>query len=688
MKSHNSYRIHSTQWFRDSDFEQLCKDLAACGEGYDDLALFSDHTHSVMNLDEMKRRAELFAERAAVLREKKLGDKIGVNILCVMGHHPENEAMRLNDDRFTRLTDLNGIPIDGCFCPSDELYRKEYLAPMFTAWAENGADFIWLDDDLRYFYHFPAKKKSSGEGLLFCFCENCMAKFNRKHGTNYTRDELRKAFSSGSRQARLDIRRKWLNFSGESLCSLLAFTAECVRKVNPAVQVGLMDCELHMYPGGTASYEAMTEAMCPDPAKYPVPRMRPGGSVYTDFHMFPEMVLWKSTRIGACVDYMPERITDIESEIENTNYQRMRKSCRATAFESALYCAAGCTGAAWNIFTYSEPDMNIGIMQYLTKFRPFFDRLADANKRHLQRGLCCLWKPGQAAANSLDGEWDNGFSASASSMLFSEIFGAGLPLAYRPEAADAFILTGNTAHDYTDEELCDIFRRGVYCDTSALAILEERNLAHLAGFRRGRKIAADAFEVFTDHPLNGGSAGFWRDCRLSFAHFWGDGGGVYALEPMNGTCETLAYLEDYRNIRLAGCCMGICTNELGGRVAVAGYYPASDLLFSRKLQQLRAVFNYLSGGMCAWVDSYHRIRIFVRHDTERRKIILELANGSDDPAEDVRIRISSAGKEALLTEMTMKETSLTGTPVSDGVTEFRISGLEPWSVNLLEAEMA
>lgn len=292
-------------------------------------------------------------------------------------------------------------------------------------------------------------------------------------------------------------------------------------------------------------------------------------------------------------------------------------------------------------------------------------------------------------ANNLDGAWEDDFSGTASWAVYCELFGAGFPQAFRPDEADLFLLTGNTVYDYSEAELCDIFRRGVYCDAATLRGLERRGLSRLAGFRCGERFREDAVEVLTAHPINGTDAGCRRDGRLSFARFWGDDGGVFALEPVPGMephCETLAELHDYADAALAPCSMGICTNELGGRVAAAGYYPASNLLFAFKLRQLRNIFNTLgnAGAMSAYINSCHRRRIFVRHDPLRRRAVIELANASEDPAESVVLCVRGGASPALLTADDLRQTELPVHSRRCGTAQYVIRHLAPWSVSLLE----
>ena len=121
--------------------------------------------------------------------------------------------------------------------------------------------------------------------------------------------------------------------------------------------------------------------------------------------------------------------------------------------------------------------------------------------------------------------------------------------------------------DFSDEELMEIFRGGVFLDVAAWHALDHRGLAHLTGVRPIAAIERDAIEVLTNHQINDSYVGRQRNCRQSF---WFEP--VYCLETSAGGVEILAEMVDYMG-RGLGTCLAAYENELGGRVVVAGYYP-------------------------------------------------------------------------------------------------------------------
>ena len=107
---------------------------------------------------------------------------------------------------------------------------------------------------------------------------------------------------------------------------------------------------------------------------------------------------------------------------------------------------------------------------------------------------------------------------------------------------------------------------GVMVDGPGLAELQELGLGEYAGFQVSGKRELDMFEAFTQDPINGRFAGWWRDCHPTFFP-----DPAYLVQPLAGA-RVLAEIVDFEGVS-SGPCAGVFENSLGGRVAVMGYYP-------------------------------------------------------------------------------------------------------------------
>ena len=662
------YRISYRYCEDRPQLEQLKEALAHNRDHYDDIGIQSSFTHGVLCKEEFLRRLERIRETAAFLRP--VADKTGIIFLATIGHHAENLALAPKD--YTPLTDMYGNTAACTCCPNDPRYREEHLRPVFTAIAKSGLDFCWMDDDVRYLGH--------GRLTFVCFCDHCLKLFNAAHGTHFTRDELRQKLDSTDTAERIRYRKMWLEFSGQSVVSLYHFIEGVVHAEAPSMQLCAMDGGMHY--GDNAPYEASSRALQHVGNQGVAPRWRPGGGAYADDNVLRDMVAGKSHQLGYEAAHLPDFVTDIESEVESFSYQRLCKSATAMQFEAALYTAAGATGTTWNILCDCDRfDANPPIMAAASRIQPFLERLTQTNGRQRPQGIWTGHGDYHGALFGLKAEesWGELKPSPYYEPFESALFYAGLPAAYRPQEAAATILFGDTAWAFADDELRDIFSSGVYCDAQTLAILEERGLADLAGFRRGKPVTGDAVEEFMPHPLTDGLLALRRDCHLPLGCWLGDDGGAYELLPFGEGAETLATLKEYTGQTVAACSCGLWRNALGGRVVVAGHCPLSNALFASRIEFLKRVFLWLSDGtLPAYVASYHKVALWARPGTS-----VTVANAALDAAEAVDLRVKGGPLAARCVTQDGTEVPLTGTAFSDGYTAYRLPTLQPLTVALV-----
>ncbi len=658
-----TYRIPPAFWQDFDRFGVLLDELERQRSGFDDVALFCGFTHSLRRLEVV--REEQPRLRAALAELRQRGIPGGINLLCAVGHHTEN--LPEIPDGLQPFTGLDGGGCPGTVCPRDRRFREEYLGELLTLLSECAPAFLWLDDDIRFFGH--------GEVKLVCFCDRCLAEFNRIHGTGFTRVALAAAFDAADEREALLWRRRWLEFSGAALVELFALVERIVHAVDPDIELGAMDAGMRV--GDSAGLDTLAAALSGPGAK-PV-RWRPGGGAYTDRAL--DDFLIKAHCIGCEAAWLPDAVGNLQAEVENFNYQRLAKSVHGTCFEGAVYLAAGLTGCAWNVLDAGDPlETYRPLLDGLTALRPFLDLQAQWSRLR-PSGIYHGWTPDHAAGavpaagvcwEDALWQWPNPH--------FSGLFTAGLPPAYRPEDAAVTILTAQSARMLPEPTLLELFRRGVYCDAEALPVLEARGHGGLAGFRIAGRTEFDATEELTEHPFNRGAAGFRRDCRQSFP--WGHGSG-YALEATTEGAETLARLIDYQGRVIAPCSLGICCNRLGGRVAVAGYYPLRDLQFERKLSSLKQLFRWLAGSVgLAEIASYHRVALWARYREPDGTAAIQLVNASQDPAREAVLRLPGGGIGAAWQDWRGGRAELHG-EIEDGASYFTLPELPPWSIALL-----
>ncbi len=120
-----------------------------------------------------------------------------------------------------RIT-ADGSPDWGCAC-LDETVLKD-LVTAITAFRDAGFTRVFFDDDLRLW-----KGWGTAPG---CFCEPCLAEFNQRQGTAYTREDLRRFLQDPG--AHTVVCEQWTDFNCEKVTAFM-------KAVNlPGIQVGIM----------------------------------------------------------------------------------------------------------------------------------------------------------------------------------------------------------------------------------------------------------------------------------------------------------------------------------------------------------------------------------------------------------------------------------------------------------------
>jgi len=656
-----SLRIGTPFWREAAWRKELLTTLSAYRDTIEEVAFFTSATHPPLPLRTIR---ELAADAAHILPEfRAVGLSAGINHLSTIGHHNENLAYSLHEP-WTKLTNIHGVVEEGNYCPNDPDVRQ-YVHDSYVALAQAKPDFIWVDDDVRLQGH--------GKVDQACFCDRCLAIFSAESGHSWTREKLREEFGGGTPAERLAMRKLWLSHNRRTMRELLAHIRAAVDSVDPGLPIGLMTGE-NFYSG--FAYDEWAQALAG--AQGTQVMWRPGGGFYTDD--WTGGLLGKAHSVGRQVAALPAAVVDIQSEIENFPYQRLKKAASSLALEVAAYIGAGCTGAALNCVGFVDANAAQEYLPYFDAVREchaFLDRAVAAFGRSPNAGIWQALDRDEYATVRVDDDWSTapGWHGPNSLTEWAEI---GLPLAYGREGASMAVLSGDSCLAFSRDELCDLLAGGVLLDGPALQRLAALGLAEDIGFEVIGVREDDTIEQLTNDPLNGPLASSQRDCRQSFK-WWSQP--AYLLRPLSSAARVLAEGVDYAGTSY-GAVGGVYENARGGRVAVCGYFPWSYLQTRAKTIQMKTLCRWLSReSLPALVDSYHKIALWSRRDAAGRPALL-LANVSLDPATQVRILVRNAGP-LTLTRMDGREESLPPLGADGPYTVFDLPYLNAWQAALL-----
>jgi hypothetical protein len=552
----------------------------------------------------------------------------------------------------------DGSVSTGCACPNTPEMRA-YVQAKYRLVAAARPDFIWVDDDIRMHWH----------GILWgCFCPTCLGLFAERAGRPYSREELVKAFDDPGAG---NVREAWIEQNIASLESLLADVAATIHEVNPGIVIGKMSCGPGMAYSGQA-FERWYTALRATKA-------RPGGSIYSD--ETPIYMYGHALACGYQRDSLPSTVTDLQYELENFPYQRLKKSTTAMIDQCTLALAFGLNGVAFNMLGLQTTHADfLPQMERIPAARPLWERWVAHADGLPTAGLWPAWSSRLMAQRTIrTGErWLESHRHYDISLprVLGEI---GLPLAGdRPGCG--VVLCGRVAEAFTDDELTRMLSGGVLMDSTALEVLESRGLGHLTGVRLAKRLDNGMMERFSADPLNGAAAGQLRDARIEF---WGDATGLAdVLEPVAGGVRTLATLEDYF-YRPQGTCMTAFENELGGRVVVMGYAPWIFLHSVGKRLQLQNVADWLSrGAMPVRVDETVPLLSVVRLSADRQRGAVLLLNAGMDEIREATVHLRVAARRGRLLTIGQPEREVELQPEGTGGC-LTLRDIPPWGFRML-----
>jgi len=658
MKAIFSLRVSAMHWPSPERNEEILEMLRAHPE-VGEVAFFTQHTHPPLPLAEIQQRAQTLAEIIPMYRA--IGVRAGINHLSTIGHLDENLENSL-DEPWQKLVDESGKIAGGSYCLSDERVR-EYVRECYRALAKAQPDFLWIDDDLRLETHMPLGSA--------CFCPFCLTIWNEKTGREWTRESLVAAFSEGDEK--LALRRQWLEHNRAYVSDGIKLIRQTVDEINPDLPLGFMTTGLP-YSGadfGNWARELSGERGLENLAA----KWRPGGGFYNDDQ--PAALLNKIHSVGFQVAPVPAELTDIQYELENFPYLRLKKSATAFLAEIAVAIGAGCTGAALNTMgTTADPIGEYKLyFQQLQKSAAFFDRAVETFGRSACEGIGVARSVDTFASTNPNGAWPtgNGWNAGISPDEWSEI---GLPFAYGASGRRVTILAGETASQWNREEWLQMLSSSAVLDAAALGYANALGLEEHTGFTVCGTRERDTIERFTSDELNGNFAGWHRDCRPSF---WAQTSTIF--EPARGS-RVLSELIDFKP-QSFGATSGVFENELGGRVAVLGYYPWQMVHSLAKTEQLKSLCRWLSrDGIAAYVESCTRTAIWCRRDSQNRPALLIL-NASLD-AQDISIRVLNAPPTFQCVRMNGEEETLSR-GAGEIYSSYAVPSLGAWQAALLTA---
>ena len=398
------------------------------------------------------------------------GIKLSFQQGITVGHGTSPEFMKKRPGLFPFepddfMCDQNGTLLPGQLCPRSvnvQRFAYEYTKTVLDILKPSS---YWLDDDLRLGVSKPYE----------CFCDRCIAEFNRQHNTNYTRKELSdKIFGPAVIEP---LRGQWAAFNAEAI----AIYAAQLRKA--ADDLG-SDCRL-AYQSVWANdffcgdnYRPLLEAL--SGKEHKSVGIRPGALHYTEDD--PRGMTYKSMSIAReaarCKRY--GFVGSICYEQENYTRKVLHKSPEGILVESTLALASGCDSLSeyyYDAGNHEPLDYYDDFSHELSQWRPYLEQVAASSKRTRLAGLARFL--GSNAYNH------NSFNLNDNHDEILTEF--GIPITVEEDEPDAFLVTPKTVQCMTAEDFPKLLSKPVLMPAQAFDALIAQFPTEVAKYIPGAK---------------------------------------------------------------------------------------------------------------------------------------------------------------------------------------------------------
>ena len=560
------------------------------------------------------------------------GIKVSLQISNTLGH----SAGHMSSYDYSGLV-FEGTPVErmvgeygemsyGCYCPSGEFFRN-YIYETTKMYAEIDPVCVWVDDDLRIYNHAPVNHG--------CFCDECIERFNKKHGTSYTRESLVHEINRGD----IAVREAYIEHNRESIRGLTSIISKAVHESAPNARMAYQSSRTNSFLG--KDFNCIFDAMYEESGNKPV-GYRPGGGFYED--AAPRGMLSKALHLDCAIAVVPDYVEDICPEIECLPDVYFGKSLEGTAKEISLYLAYGC-----NCISVASPnhgsecdEYNGDLMRWFAKYSDFWQKTIEHNGRSKCSGVGIYLSPEAykrpLADDEKDFEWDKIRFAYENIALMS----VGVPVTNNFKDCPVILLYEEAAKGLLDNEIKELVKKPVICTAKALAILCERGYGAYFGASVEKLDTTSGIEVYTDHPINGKYAGKrWRA-----SGFHSPAGVVMAQSIIDkdgktqvfGTLSNMITEEDYGPTNAI-----VNTYDKDGNAAakwaVFGYALFERVMSSVKRDQILNAIDYIcENKMPAVIKTPDQVSVIPRVDGEGKTVSVAVQS----------ISIGETGEQKLL----------------------------------------
>lgn len=568
-----------------------------------------------------KKHAERLIKAAKRFREA--GVSVSLQVANTIGHGLymcayDVEGLVYDGSPVEHFVGSDGATSPYSYCPRGKHFRK-YVNDTLAFYADVRPDCLWFDDDFRLLNHKPAN-----EG---CFCENCIAEFNTRYGTSFTREALVEEMLHGDKV----WRERYLAFQREGMEEMMDESMRLFCEKSPNTVGGLQHAYTTPYVMGDLNFAF--DPMLRNGAD--APWSRPGGGTYNDHD--PQKIIEKGIHVAHQISRLPDYVSETFPEIENIPHYAYGKSAEGTALETSYYLAVGATNMSYSMLksTAEPPVYYEQFMKLFDEQRSYWEKLAAANRVTRPAGFAYFTS---RDAWAMDIAPDAGIKALTSHVCMAADTGANrlfrdaLPLTFDDRATGVYFLHPAEAKTMSMADIEKLLTKSVITDGETLVELARRGV-HIGV--RAEMIetmqALSLYEKYTDHPVNGEEkmwlSSFFVGGKKECSRLYDDTGRAEVIGTYTSDYET-PYLKmgEDRNCGIAEL---VIETKQGGKWAIIGYQPWKGAISFARRNHLLALYDYLaSAPLCARMTTPHQAVLHPRVDENGKTVCVSVTNCS------------------------------------------------------------
>lgn len=389
-------------------------------------------------------------------RLDKAGAKHGVLVQATLGHITKP---REPYPFMPSISLVTGEERDVTCCPMDPHFHR-YIKEQFKTLAQHKPELIMLDDDLGLLY-----KPTKG-----CACKYHMAEFNRRAGTNMTREELY-AHTQGNSEEDKYYTNIYVEVQKDGIVSAVKAMREGVDEVDPTIQ-GVVSgiytstfCEF-------SQYTAQAFAGKGNPA---IVRLNGGPySMSSEGRFFTSLIF----RAAILRENVKDKVDIFLAETDTCPQNRYSTSAARMHGHFVASILEGATGAKhWITRTVAfEPNAGKAYRKILSKYAGFYEKLADYTKELRPFGcripLTLMQNYGFVPASQ-------GLNLSPWATCVLERF--GFPLYFANEGEGAVFLDDFSVDGFDDDQIRSFLAGTLVLSVGAVEKLVQRGFAQDLG---------------------------------------------------------------------------------------------------------------------------------------------------------------------------------------------------------------